>query len=136
MRLNPLCSHVGGHDYYRLLEVHRAALRIGEPSVVQDLKQDVEDVRVGLLYLVQEQHRIRPAPDALGELASLLVADVARRGAYESRDGVPFLELAHIYAHHRRFFPKKCLGEGARELGLADSCGTEKEEAAYWSVGV
>ena len=49
---------------------------------------------------------------------------------------MPFLELAHIYAHHRRFFPKKCLGEGARELGLADSCGTEKEEASNRTIWI
>src|SRR5215208_2978298 len=47
VRLYPLCAHVGGHDDHRLLEVHRPALRVRQASVIQDLQEDVEDVRVG-----------------------------------------------------------------------------------------
>ena len=48
-----LAADVGGHDDHRVLEVHGAAVPVGEPAVVQDLQQEVEDVRVGLLDLVK-----------------------------------------------------------------------------------
>ena len=38
--------------------------------------------------------RVRPAPHGLGEVAALLVADVARRRADQARDGVLLHELA------------------------------------------
>ena len=43
----------------RVLEVHRPALAVGQPAVVQDLQQDVEHVRVGLLDLVEQDHASR-----------------------------------------------------------------------------
>src|SRR5829696_9425092 len=54
-------------DDDRVLEVHRAPLGIGEPSIIQDLQEDVEDVGVRLLYLVQEQDAVVTAPDSLPE---------------------------------------------------------------------
>src|SRR5215212_4413194 len=44
--LDPLGAHVGGHDDDRVLEVHRAPLRVGQAAVVEDLQEDIEDVRV------------------------------------------------------------------------------------------
>ncbi len=38
-------------------EVDRAALAVGEAAVVEDLQEDVEDVGVGLLDFVEEDHR-------------------------------------------------------------------------------
>ena len=46
-----LAPQVGGHDDDGVLEVDRAALAIGQPTVVEDLEQHVEDVVVGLLDL-------------------------------------------------------------------------------------
>src|SRR5258708_26045289 len=39
-------ADVAGHDEDDVLEAHGAALAVGEPSVVADLEQDVEDVGV------------------------------------------------------------------------------------------
>ena len=35
---NPLAADVGGHDHHRVLEIHRAAVAIREPAVVEDLE--------------------------------------------------------------------------------------------------
>ena len=53
----------------------RPLLSVKRP-VVHDLQQDVEDVRVRLLDLVEQQHRVRLLGDLLGEQAALLEADV------------------------------------------------------------
>src|SRR6185312_10272334 len=74
---DPVGADVRGHDQHRVGEADRAALAVGEPAVVHDLQEGVEDVRVRLLDLVEEDHRVRPAADRLGQLAALLVADVA-----------------------------------------------------------
>ena len=62
-------------------EVDRAALGVGQAAVVEDLQQRVEDVGVRLLDLVEQHDRVGLAPHRLGELAALLVADVAGRRA-------------------------------------------------------
>src|ERR671915_449579 len=77
---------VGGHDEHHVLEVHGATLRVGELPVLEYLEEYVEDVRVGFLDLVEEDDRVRTAPDLLGELAALVVADVAGGRADQSGD--------------------------------------------------
>jgi hypothetical protein len=79
-------ADVRGHDDDRVLEIDRAALAVGEAAVVEDLQERVEDVDVRLLDLVEEDDAIGLAPHRLGELAALVVADVAGRRADEPRD--------------------------------------------------
>ena len=76
---------VRGHDQHGVLEVDRAALAVGQAAVVHHLQQHVEDVGVGLLDLVEQHDGVGPAAHRLGELAALLVADVAGRRADEPR---------------------------------------------------
>ena len=49
-------SQVAGHDDDRVGEIDKPSLPVGEPSVVQDLEQDVEHVGMGLLDLIEENH--------------------------------------------------------------------------------
>ena len=46
-------------------------------ALVEHLEEDVEHVRMGLLDLVEQDDLVRPPPDGLGQLAALVVADVA-----------------------------------------------------------
>ena len=79
-----VARQVGRHDQHGVGEVDRAALAVGEAAVVEQLQQHVEHVGVGLLDLVEQHHRVRPAAHRLGELAALVVADVAGRRADEA----------------------------------------------------
>ena len=58
-----VAGQVGRHDEHGVGEVDRAALTVGQTPVVQHLQEDVEHVGVGLLDLVEEDHRVRPATD-------------------------------------------------------------------------
>merc|ERR1712232_579294 len=49
---------VACEDHNCVCEVHAAALAVCEPSVVQNLEKQVQDLRVGLLHLVQQHNRI------------------------------------------------------------------------------
>src|SRR3712207_992027 len=98
-------------------------------TLFRSLEHRVEDVRVGLLYLVEEDHGVGSAPDLLGELAALVVADVAGGRADEARDGVALLELAHVHPDHRVLLTEEVLGKGAGELCLAHARGAEEDKA-------
>ena len=84
-----LAADVRRHDHHGVLEVHRAALAVGQPPVVEELQQHVEHFRVRLLDLVEQHDGVRTPPDRLGELAGLVVADVPG-GAPIMRDTVCF----------------------------------------------
>ena len=83
---NLLGTQVGGHDQDRVLEVHSPALRVCDPAVIKYLQQDIEDIRMGLLYFVKKNDRIRFSADSLSQLASFLVADISGRCSDESGD--------------------------------------------------
>ena len=127
---------VRGHDQHGVLEVDRAALAVGQAAVVHHLQQDVEDVGVGLLDLVEQDDGVRAPAHRLGELAALLVADVAGGRADEPRDGVLLHVLRHVDADHRVLGVEHELGQRARQLGLADAGRAEEQERADRAVGV
>ncbi len=93
-RSTSLRADVGGHQDQGVLEVDLVAVGVGEQAVLQDLEEQVGDVGVRLLDLVEQDQRVGLAPDALGELPALLVADVARRRADQLGDRV----LLHVLA--------------------------------------
>ena len=99
-------ANVRGHDHDRVAEVDRAAMAVGQPAVVEQLQEDVEHLRMGLLDLVEQDHRVRTAPNRLGQLAALLVADVpgrrTRRGARRcASPGTPTCRAARSRARRR-----------------------------------
>ncbi len=71
-------------------DVPPAHLRVRDPAVVQDLQQHVENVRMRLLHLVEQNDRVRPPPNSLGQLAALLVPDVSCSEGSTTRDNAHF----------------------------------------------
>src|SRR5256712_2918442 len=125
-----LRPEVGGEDDDGVAEVDRAALAVGQPSVVEDLQQHVEDVAVRLLDLVEQHHRVRPPAHRLGELAAPVVADVAGRRADEPGHGVLLHVLAHVEPHHRLLVVEEELRQRPRQLGLSHARRAGEEETA------
>src|SRR6478735_9300868 len=119
---------VRGHDHDHVPEVDLTALRVGQLSVLEDLQQYVEDIRVRLLDRVEEDHRVRLAAHGLGQLAAFVVADVAGRRADEPGHGVLLHVLRHVDLDHRVLVAEQELGERAGELGLADAGRAEEDE--------
>ncbi len=77
----PFGPHAGGQDDDGVAEVDGASPGVGEPTVAQDLQQDVEDVGVCLLDLVEQHHRVGLASYRLGELPALDGPGLAGWGA-------------------------------------------------------
>ena len=128
IRQDLLRADVGRHDQDRVLEVDRPALGVRDPAVVQDLQQHVEDIRVGLLDLVEEHDRVGLPADRFRQLAALLIAHISGRRSDQAGDRVLLHVFAHVDADHVLLVVEQCLGQRLRQLRLADARGAEEEE--------
>ena len=131
-----VAAHVRRHDDHRVAEVDRAALPVRQSPVIQQLQQRVEHVRVRLLDLVEQHHRVRPPPHRLGQLAPFVVADISRRGADQPRHGVLLHVLGHVDADHVRLVVEQERRQRTRQLGLPHARRAQEDERADGPVGV
>src|SRR5665811_1484525 len=106
------------------------------PSLVHYLQEYVEDVRVGLLYLVHQYDAVGAMAHRFGQVAALLVAYVSRRRSDEPRHRVLLHELAHVNAEHGLLVVEHELGQGPGELRLPHPGGSQEDEAPDGAVGV
>ncbi len=123
-------ADIGGTDDDGVDEADRAPFAVGQPSVVQDLEQKIEDVAVGLFDLVQKKHRVRVAPHLFGKLTAFAVAHIAGRRSDELGDGVTLHILAHVQANEPLFVVEQELGQCLGQLGLSYTGRSEKDEGA------
>jgi len=91
---------------------------------------------VRLLDLVEEDDRVRPPADCFGELAGLFITHVPGRRAEHPGDRVLLLVLRHVDPDHRVLVVEHELGEGARQLRLADAGRPQEDEAAERPIGI
>src|SRR3972149_6610385 len=103
---------------------------IRQTAIIQDLKQYVENVRMGLLYLVEQNHAVRSAAHGLRQLSTLLIAHVAWRRTDKARDRMLLHVLRHVEAHHGLLVVEEELRQGPGQLRFPHSGGTEEDEAA------
>src|SRR4051794_34159618 len=129
-------AEVGRHDDDGVLEVDHPTLGVGEAAVLEHLQQRVEDLRVGLLDLVEEHDGERLAAHLLGELAALFVADVAGGRAEQPADRVLLGVLGHVELDQRVLAAEEELGERLGELGLTDAGGAGEDERATGAARV
>ena len=130
-----LGCEVRGEHYYSVLEADLLALAVGKRAFVEDLIEKVHHVDVGLLAFVEQDDGVRPAADGLREHTALAVADVAGRRSDEARDGVLFLEFAHVYRYYAAAVAEEQLRERKAGLRLSDAGGACEQEDAERAVG-
>ena len=95
------CAQVGSKQHDGVAEIRLAPHGIGQLTVLQNLQQDILDIRVCLFDLVKQHHAVRAAAHSLGQLPALIVAEVARRRAQQPGSGVLLLILRHIELEQR-----------------------------------
>jgi len=109
-----------------LAEVDLLAVVIGQLAVIHYLQEHVEQIRMRLLDLVEQEHAMRMLVDAVGEQPALVEADIAGWRADQPRHGVALHVFRHVEADHLD-------AERGRELlghfGLADA-GRAREQVA------
>ena len=99
-------------------------------AVVQDLKQNVEHIGVGLLHLIEEHHTVGLAAHCFGELAALVIPHISRRGTDETGHREFLHVFGHIDAHQVVFIVKEAIGQRFGQLGFAHTGGAQEQEAA------
>ena len=109
---------VTGHNHHGILEVHRATLTIGQAAIVHDLQQCVEDLWMRLLNLVQQDHAVRATTHLLGQLTTLVIANVAGRATKQTRNGMRLHVLRHIQSDQVILTAKKFSGQRLRQFRL------------------
>ncbi|GIW70701.1 MAG: hypothetical protein KatS3mg102_0243 [Planctomycetota bacterium] len=117
-------------------EVHLPAETVGQFALFENLQEHVHHVRMGLFDLVEEDHAVRLAAHGLGELAALLVADVAGRRADEAGDVELLHVLGHVELHQRLGVAEHLLGQRLGQQRLAHAGGAEQGEGADGAFGV
>ena len=103
-------------------------MRIRNAAFVENLQQDVHNIRVCFFDLIEEQNGIRAAAHLFGELTGFIVADIARGRADDLRDRVLFHELRHIEADERLRGIEQLFRKHAHKLGLAGAGGADEDE--------
>src|SRR5579875_265132 len=121
---------VGGDDDNGVSEIDGLAVEVGDAANVEQLQEQVEDLRVRLLDFIKEDDAVRAAAHSLGKLTGLIVADVARRGADQPRCLVAFHEFGHVELDEYVFVSKESLRQRPRQFGFAYACGADKDEGA------
>ena len=122
-------ADVRRHDDDGILEVHGAALPVGEPSVIQNLQQNVEHVVMRLFDFVEQDDAVRTAPNRFRELAAFIIPHISGGRADQARHGVLLLILRHIDADHGALVVEKVFGQGPGQLGFTDAGGSQENKA-------
>ncbi len=118
-----------------MLKVYGSALGIGDPAIVQHLEQDIEHIRMGLLQLIEQNDRIGLPADLFGQLTSLIIAHIARRGTNELGNGILLHIFGHIHPNQVVLTVKQLRSQGLYQLGLAHAGGTHENKAHRAALG-
>jgi hypothetical protein len=89
-------AEIRREDDDRLVERHTAPPRIGQPTLVQDLQQQIENLRMCLFDFIEQHDAVRTLPQRTAELAVAIVPDVPRRSSQQPRNRMPLLVFRHV----------------------------------------
>ena len=64
-RLDKVTADIAGHDHHHILEADCAAMPIRQATVIKQLEQRIEHLRMRLLDLIEQHHAIRLATNGL-----------------------------------------------------------------------
>ena len=121
-------AEVRRQNYDRVLEVNRASLTVSDTSIVENLKQYVEHIRMRLLNLIEQHNAVRMTSHRLGQLTALVISDVSGRRSDQSRHTELLHVLSHINTHKVMLIVKQALRQSLRELRLADARRAKEHE--------
>ena len=100
--------------------------------MIHDLQKDIEEIGMGFFDFIEQQHAMRMLIDAIGEQATLIETDIARRCADETRDCVAF----HIFRHvETQYLDTEDRRQLARDFGFADARWAGEQVGADWLFG-
>ncbi len=85
-------------DQDHIAEIDLLAVMVGELAVIHHLQQDVEEIAMGFLDFVQQQHAMGVLVHAVGEKTAPMKSDIAGRRSADQLARRPW--RFHIFARH------------------------------------
>ena len=85
---------------------------------------------MSLLDFIQQHDRIGTTPDGFGQNSAFAIADISRRRAFQSGDGMRFLEFRHVDGDQVVFAAVEQVGKRQRGFGFPDAAGAHQHEDA------
>ena len=92
---NKLASKIACHNDNRIFKVYNASLSVSKPSVIKNLKQNVEYIGMRFFHFVKKNYAVRSAANRFCKLSSLIITDISRRRT----DKTTYAEFFHIFRH-------------------------------------
>ncbi len=133
--LNHFAADIRCHENHGVFEIHRFSLSVCQSAFIQNLKKNIEHVRMGFFNFVKQDHAIRFAPDKFGEIAAFLITHISRRRTDQPCYRMFFHVLGHVYAHHGLFVVKQKFCQRPGQLGFSHTCRPQKKERTDWTIG-
>ena len=122
------CADVRSHNQDGVLEIYMATLRIGENTVLQNLQQEVEYIRMSLFYFVKQDDGVWLRANLIGQLTALIVTNIAGRRTNQTGHRVLLHVLGHIQTNHGVFIPKDCLSQRFAQLCFTNTGWTQEDK--------
>ena len=123
-------TEVRGEQHDGVAEIGLAAHGIGELPIFQNLQKDVLDIRMRLLDLVKQYDTVGAAAYRFGQLAALIVAEIARRSPQQAGGSVLFLILGHVELEQGFLAAEPAYRQRPGKSGLAHAGGTEEQHGS------
>ena len=123
-----LTSQVGSEDNDRVFEVNSPSLRIGYSPVIQNLEQDIKDIRMCFFNLIKEDNAVWFPAHSFCQLTAFIVTYVSRRSPDQTGDREFFHVLCHINSDNIMFVVKQAFGQRFGKLRFAHARGTQEQE--------
>lgn len=81
-------AKVGGQEENDIFTVNQAAFTVCHLALVKRTVEQVEYIRVRFFHFIEQHHRVGFLANRFGQDATFAIADIARRGTNQPRDGV------------------------------------------------
>src|SRR3990172_4212822 len=99
-----------------------------QPSVVKNLKQYIEDLRMCFFNFVKEYYAIRPSSHSLSQIPSFFVSNISRRSTNKPCNRMFLHKFRHINSNHILLIIKKKFCKCSCKLGFPHACWTHENE--------
>ena len=129
-----LAAQIGSHQDQSVAKIDFTPFAVIGYAFVEHLVKQVQDIRVGLLYLVEQHHRVGLLSHGLRQYAALSIADVAGRCSDQSGQGMFLLVLRHIDRGDKPLTAVQQVSQGVGRFCLANAAGAHQQEYTYGSI--
>ena len=104
--------------------------------VIKKLKHDVENVWMSFFDLIKKHNLIGTPSDSFGQGTALIITNIARRRAQQTRDGMFFHIFRHIKTKHGFIIIKQKSCQCFGQLCFAYTCRPQHQKTAKGLVRV